>query len=154
MDGAPAPDVVAATLLSYLASSGALVATALTEVGTITADVTGSVLLERADAPGPEPLDPGAARPLALEAQVRTLPPFDVDPVAAEVRAPLGALEHVAEGVRALARAFGGRSVALVQFPTADEETPFALSARDGEGIVVVIGDEQFEMAREWPGRP
>jgi hypothetical protein len=126
-------------------------ATALVEAGAVTADATGSVLLERADAPGPEPLDPAGAQPLALGLTVRALPPFDVDPERGEVRGPVGALEHVAEGVRALARVLGDRAVALVQFATADEETPFALSARQDEGIVVVVGDEQYEMAPGWP---
>ena len=53
--------------------------------------------------------------------------------------------------MRALAAALGGRSVALVRFPAADGETPFALAARQGEGLVVVIGDEQYEMDPVWP---
>src|SRR5439155_1159017 len=56
-----------------------------------------------------------------------------------------------AVGPGRLAAALGGRSVALVRFPAADGETPFALAARQGEGLVVVIGDEQYEMDPAWP---
>jgi hypothetical protein len=144
-------ETVAATLLSYVRASGALVATAAIPGATVTVDLNGDVLAEREDAPGPQPVDASAAAPLDLGLQVRELPPMDVDPVTAEVRGMIGALEHLAEGVSALARALGGRSVALVQFPTVDEETPFALSAREGEGTIVVVGDEQYEMAVGWP---
>jgi hypothetical protein len=53
--------------------------------------------------------------------------------------------------VRALAATLGGHSVALVRFPAADGETPFALAAREGEGLVVVIGDDQYQMDLSWP---
>jgi hypothetical protein len=144
---------IAATLLAYVRASGALMATAAVEGATVTADVTGDVLAEVEDAPGPHPLDVSAAKPLDLGIEVRALPPFDVDEATGEVRGMIGALEHFAEGVTALARVLGGRSVALVQFPTADEETLFALSARAGEreGMVVVVGDEQYEMDPGWP---
>ena len=62
-----------------------------------------------------------------------------------EVSAPFGALEQVADGVAALARAIGGDSVVLVEFPT-DDETPFAVSAREGEGIVVVVGEDSYRL--------
>lgn len=144
-------ETIAATLLAYVRASGALMATAAVEGATVTADVSGDVLVEREEAPGPEPLDAADAPPLDLGLELRALPPFDVDERTGEVRGMIGALEHFAEGVAALARALGGRSVALVQFPTVDEETPFALSAREGEGIVVVVGDEQYEMSPDWP---
>lgn len=149
----PDERTVAATLLAYVQASGALMATAAVDGGTVTVDATGDALAERSDAPGPEPVDAGGAEALELGFTPRTLPPMAVDAVRGEISGPLGALEHLAGGVLALAAALGGRSVALVQFPTADEETPFALSAREGEGMVVVIGDEQYEMSPEWPPR-
>lgn len=147
----PDLETIAATLLDYVRASGALMATAAVEGATVTADVNGDVLAERDDAPGPQPLDAAGATPLDLGIEVRALPPFDVDEASGEVRGMIGALEHFAEGVSAIARVLGGRSVALVQFPTTDEETLFALSAREGEGIVVVVGDEQYEMDPDWP---
>ena len=52
-------------------------------------------------------------------------------------------LEAFADDVRALAKALGEYAVALVAAPTSDG-TPFALSAREGEGLVVVIGDDTY----------
>ena len=145
------PQAVAATLLGYVRASGALGASALVDEGTIDVDADGSASVEPPGSPVAEPLDPTAGEPLPLPLTVRELPPFRVDAEAGEVSGPLGALEHLAEGVRALAAALGGRSVALVRFPVADGETPFALAARQGEGLVVVIGDEQYEMDPAWP---
>jgi len=141
---------VAATLLAYLRASGAERASALVDEGTVDVDADGSAAFERHGSPIAEPVDPGGGEPCELDVEVRPLPPFHVDEGAGEVSAPLGALEHLADGVRALARAFGGRSVALVEFPT-DDGTPFALSAREGEGLVVVIGGDSYEMDGAWP---
>jgi len=99
-----------------------------------------------------EPLDPHDGEPLDLGLAVRKLPPFRVNAETGEVSAPMGALEHLAEGIRAIAVALGDNSVALVRFPATDGETPFALAARQGEGLIVVIGDEQYEMDPAWPG--
>jgi len=131
------PAVAAATLHAYVRASGALGASALIDEGMV-------------EVVADEPLADDAA-PLSLDLAVRKLPPFAVNAATGEVSAPLGALEHLADGVRALAGAFGDRSVALVRFPTTDGETPFALAAREGEGLVVVIGDDQYEMASDWP---
>jgi hypothetical protein len=143
--------IVAATLRAYVQASGALSASALVDAGAVDVDADGSASVERAESPVAEPLDATAAEPLALGLAVRKLPPFRIDAERAEVSGPLGALEHLAEGVRALATALGDRSVALVRFPAEDGETPFALAARHGEGLVVVIGDEQYEMDPSWP---
>jgi hypothetical protein len=145
---------VAATLLAFVADSGAESATAVVDAGTVDVDADGSASLERPGSPIAEPLDPSVGEPLDLGTEVRRLPAFDVDAASGEVRAPFGALDHLASGLRALAATLGGRSVALVRFPTLDGETPFALAAREGEALVVVIGDEQFEMAPEWPTAP
>jgi hypothetical protein len=145
------PKTVAATLLAYVSASGALGATAVIEAGTVDVEVDGSASLEPPESPVAEPLDAHAAAPLALGVEVRALPPFVVDAEAGEVTGAIGALEHFAEGVRALAAALGGRCVALVRFPATDGDTPFALAARDGEGLVVVIGDDQYEMDPGWP---
>ena len=145
------PAAVAATLRAYVAASGALGATAVLDEGVVDVEADGSASFEPHGSPVAEPLDAHGGEPLSLGLEVRALAPFRVDPVAGEVTGHLGALEHLAEGVRALAAALGGSSVALVRFPAEDGETPFALAAREGEGLVVVIGDEQYEMTPEWP---
>ena len=144
-------EAVAATLRAYVSATGALGATALTEAGTVDVEADGSASLEPAGSPVAEPLDALATAPFALEAEVGPLAPFAVDAERGEVSAQFGALEQAADGVRALAAALGGRSVVVVRFPVLDEDTPFALAAREGEGLIVVIGDEQYEMAADWP---
>jgi hypothetical protein len=137
------PADVAATLLAHVRASGALRAAAMIEEGTVDAYADGSTAFQRAGSPVDEPIDPGEAAGLGLE--VRPQPPFRVNAATGEVAAPLGALEHVAEAVQALARTFGGRSVVLVEYAT-DDDTPFALSAREGEGLVAVIGDDRYSI--------
>jgi hypothetical protein len=84
---------------------------------------------------------------------LRQLPPFDVDAGTGEVAGPVGGLEHVVDGVRALASALGGRNVALVQFETSDPEVPLSITARAeaGEPLVLSLGEEEFEMEPGWP---
>jgi len=145
------PATVAATLEAFVRATGAEGASALIAAGVVEVDDQGSASFEPAESPMAEPLDPHEGEPLDLGLAVRKLPPFRVNAETGEVSAPLGALEHLAEGIRAVAGALGGDSVALVRFPATDGETPFALAARQGEGLVVVIGDEQYEMGPSWP---
>ena len=49
-----------------------------------------------------------------------------------------------AGGVLALARAFGGRSVATADFATRDPELPVTIAAREGEPLVLAAGDHRF----------
>lgn len=97
-------------------------------------------------------LDPDrlAAEPFPLP-DVRPLPPFDVDAVRAEIASPLGGVELLARAVRELSERFPGRTVLTVTFATTDPETPLHLAARPGDPIVLVIGEEPFEMAPGWP---
>lgn len=80
------------------------------------------------------------------EIEVRQLPPFDVDPVTAEIAATIGGVEHLALAVRRLAELLGGRSVAMAQFDTSTADVRFSVTARGGDPIVLAIGEEEFEM--------
>lgn len=145
---------VAATLRSYVSKSGMLEAMALVEDDVVVrCDGRGRVVVERGEDGEPEPVDHRAAEPLPIDLELKRLPPFAVDQATGEVSGPLGGLEHVALGVLRLSRALGGFSVAIAIVPTTDD-TMLAISARDGEGVVVVIGDEQFEMDEGWPPDP
>ncbi len=90
------------------------------------------------------PLDPP---PPALPS-VPPLPPIEVEPAEGKVSAPLGAIETLADAVTALAGALGGRSVALAFFQTTDDELPLAIAARNGEPVVLALGEDQFELPR------
>jgi hypothetical protein len=92
------------------------------------------------------------AEPPALP-HVRQLAPFAVDAAKAEIAAPVGGVAHLAEAVRDLAAALGGRNVAMAQFATDDPDAPLAITARaDGsEPIVLALGEEEFPMEPDWP---
>jgi hypothetical protein len=94
-----------------------------------------------------EPAMPAGAAPRALP-ELRPPPPsalaFDAD--TGQLEAPLGAVANLARGVLALAAAFGGRSVASVDFPTRDPEMPLTIAGREGDPIVVAAGEQRFEL--------
>ena len=69
---------------------------------------------------------------------------IDVD--TGELAAPLGTVEHLASSTLALARAFGGLTVATAEFATDDPEFPITFAAREGEPVVLAAGDAQFEL--------
>ena len=69
-----------------------------------------------------------------------------IDVESGELHAPLGTVEHLAESVLALARAFGGLTVATAEFATSDPDLPITLAAREGEPVVLGAGDAQYEL--------
>jgi hypothetical protein len=97
-----------------------------------------------------EPGVPAGAPPRPLP-ELRPPPPSALafDPDTGQLEAPLGAVANLARGVLALATAFGGRSVASVDFPTRDPQQPLTIAAREGEPIVFAAGDRRFELPPE-----
>lgn len=85
------------------------------------------------------------AEPL-VRPRVHQLPPFEVDPVEGTVIGTMGGVDMVADALRELAVTFGGESVAMAQFPTMTSDVQLTVSARQGEPVIVAIGDEQFEL--------
>ncbi len=87
------------------------------------------------------------AEPRALP-HMHPVPPtaITLDPETGELAAPIGAIDHLARAVKALASTFGGRSVATAEFPTRDSEQPITIAAREGEPPVLEAGGEQFEL--------
>jgi len=75
---------------------------------------------------------------------VPQLPPFEIDPDEGTVSGALGGIQALAEAVDALAKALGGRSVALAFFPTTDPGTPLGIAARAGEETLLTLGEQQF----------
>ena len=93
-------------------------------------------------------LVPGAPRPLPEIVPVPATA-LQADPVAGELAAPIGAVAALADAVLGLARAFGGRSVASVEFPTRDPELPITIVAREGEPLLLAVGNARFELPHE-----
>jgi hypothetical protein len=87
------------------------------------------------------------ARPRPLP-DVRPPPPtaLSLDPETGQLEAPLGVVANLAGAVLALARAFGGRSVATADFTTRDPDVPLTIAAREGEPVVVAAGDHRFTL--------
>jgi len=69
-----------------------------------------------------------------------------IDVESGELHAPIGTVEHLAASVLALARAFGGLTVATAEFATSDPDLPITLAAREGEPVVLGAGDAQYEL--------
>lgn len=69
-----------------------------------------------------------------------------IDTVTGELAAPLGTVDHLAQVTLALAKAFGGLTVATAEFPTHDPSLPITFAAREGERVVLQAGDEQYEL--------
>jgi hypothetical protein len=143
---------VAATLRSFVSRGGAVHVVAATPNGMFGCDAAGTVTFQVGEEDEPVVLEVEEATPAALDVEPRRLPPFVADELLGEVSGPLGGLEHVAEAALALSRALGEPSAAVVWLETTDD-TQLAISAREGEGVVVVIGDESFQMDEGWPPR-
>jgi hypothetical protein len=96
------------------------------------------------------PTTPPGAAPHPLP-ELRPAPPTAIamDPETGELEAPLGTVQNLARGVLALATAFGGRSVASVDFATRDPALPMTIAAREGEPLVVAAGESRFELPPE-----
>ena len=139
-------DVAAATVRAFAERSGAERVVLLLDEGpgapTLIELTAGGLEVVADGQPAPEP----APAPPAPLPEIRRPPPsaLSLDLEQGELEAPIGTVVHLAEVVLALARAAGGRSVATVDFPTRDPELPLTIAARDGEPIVLAIGDRQF----------
>jgi hypothetical protein len=97
-----------------------------------------------------DPLTLLGAAPRELPA-LRPPPPtaMAMDPDSGELEAPIGVIANLARAVLALATAFGGRSVASVDFATRDAGQPLTIAAREGDPLVVASGDARFELPWE-----
>jgi hypothetical protein len=73
-----------------------------------------------------------------------------VDAGDGEIAAPIGAVASLGLAVLELARVLGGRTVATADFATASGG-PLTIAAREGEPLVMQIGDQQFVMGEGWP---
>jgi hypothetical protein len=144
--------VALATLRDFAERTGAGRVVALLDQG----DDAPPVLVERLEDGAlqvTEDADPVAetvgsgVRPLTLT-DLRPVPAsaISADPESGELAAPIGSVQLLADSVLALARAFGGRSVATATFATRDPELPLTVAAREGEPVVLDIGGRQFAL--------
>lgn len=85
------------------------------------------------------------AAPPDLEA-LRPLPPFEVDAAAGQVAGVIGGLDLLAGALRTVARAIGGGAAVVAELETTTPDMPLVLSAREGEALLVTLGEESFEL--------
>jgi hypothetical protein len=146
-----------ATVRAFAAASGAERVVLIVDQGEdrspvmVDGDAFGAVqITEGADVTDLAPTTPPGAPPRQLP-ELRPPPPtaLALDPDTGELEAPLGVVANLASGVLALATAFGGRSVASVDFPSRDPELPITIAAREGDPFVVAAGDRRFELPAE-----
>ena len=95
--------------------------------------------------PGTQPGQPPKPLP-----DVRAIPAtaIAIDLTTSELHAPLGAIEHLAEALTALAHDLGNRSVATAEFATSDPGTPITLAAREGAPAVLAAGDQEYRLGQ------
>jgi hypothetical protein len=107
-------------------------------------EVTDGETVATVPAAAPTPAPP---QPLP---DVRAIPAtaISLDLTTSELHAPLGAIEHLADALTALARGLGNRSVATAEFATSHPEMPITLAAREGEPAVLAAGDQEYRLGR------
>jgi hypothetical protein len=93
------------------------------------------------------PHDAGADVELPELPLLRQVPAMDVDPTTGEVAGVIGGLEMLARALRGVASLLPGASVVAAEYETADPGASLGLAARAGEPVVVLLGDEEFELA-------
>jgi hypothetical protein len=90
-----------------------------------------------------------AADEIALPADLptmRQLPPFEVDAAGGEIAGVLGGVEMLARAVRELAALLPGKSVVAAEYETTDPDCVLGLAGRNGEPVVVLLGEHEFEL--------
>jgi hypothetical protein len=145
-----------ATVRAFAARSEALRVVLLLDLGEqepamLDAGPGGALVLtdegEAHDVPAAMPVP---APPRALP-EIRPAPSsaLKADPLTGELAAPIGAIANLGGAVLGLARAFGGRSVASAEFATQDTDLPMTIVAREGEPLLLAVGDGRFELPLE-----
>jgi hypothetical protein len=143
-----------ATVRAFAERSGALRTVLLADQGAesepsmLDADAAGTIELTFGGrswaVPSTAPV-PAQPRPLP---DIRPAPAsaLHAHPQTGELAAPIGVVANLGEAVLGLARAFGGRSVASADFATHDPDLPITIVAREGEPLLLAMGDGRFEL--------
>lgn len=84
--------------------------------------------------------------PLPATPELGPFPPFEIDPETGTVAGMIGALPGIAVALRALAAAIGDGAVVACDFTSTMPELPLGVVARAGDPVVVVIGDDTYEI--------
>lgn len=104
------------------------------------------VVVEQGEPERERPHDAAAEVLLPPLPLMRQLPPFEVDPQTGKVAGVLGGLEMLGRVVREIAGLLPGASVVAAEFETTDPEHPLGLAGRGVEPVVVLLGEQEFEL--------
>lgn len=77
---------------------------------------------------------------------MRQLPPMEIEPETGRVAGVIGGLEMLGEAVRDIAAMLPGASVVAAEYETSDPAAPLGLAARGGDPVVVLLGEDEFEL--------
>lgn len=77
---------------------------------------------------------------------LRPMPPFEVSVDRGEVAGMIGGLDLLAEAVMTVAGAIGPNAAVVVEMESTTPDVPLVMSARVGEPVLVVLGDDEFEL--------
>jgi len=77
---------------------------------------------------------------------MRRLPPLEVDAQSGTVAGVLGGLEMLGRAVRDTAGLLPGHSVVAADFETTDPDVTLGLAGRDGEAVIVLLGEHEFAL--------
>jgi hypothetical protein len=127
---------VAATLRWFVARSGVVHVVAQTAYGTFGCDGSGHVTVQHDE----------AQEPVAVTVdRAAVAPDVDVGPEAG------AAVEDAARAALALSRALGAPPAVVAVWLAGEDDLEVAVTAQDGEDVVVMLGDEEIEMEAGWP---
>lgn len=77
---------------------------------------------------------------------MRRLPPLEADAQSGTIGSVLGGLEMLGRAVREIAGLLPGRSVVAAEYETTDPGMPLGVAGRDGEPVIVLFGEQEFEL--------
>lgn len=77
---------------------------------------------------------------------MRRLPPMEIEPETGRVAGVIGGLEMLGEAVRDIASLLPGASVVAAEYETSDPTAPLGLAGRGGDPVVVLLGEDEFEL--------
>ena len=143
-----------ATVRAFAARSEALRVVLLVDLGDeespamLDAEAGGAIELTAEGEPHTVPAEMPIPAPPRTLPDIRPAPSsaMRADPITGELAAPIGAIANLGHAVLGLARAFGGRSVATAEFATQDPDLPMTIVAREGEPLLLAVGDGRFEL--------
>lgn len=142
-------DLACVALRSFVHRSGALRAQALVpgEVPAVVSCVRlGPLEVTIGDESVELPHDVALDAPEPDLSELRPMPPFEVSAERGEVAGMIGGVDLLADCVMTVARAIGAGAAVVVEMESTTPDVPLVLSARDGEPVLVTLGDDEFEL--------